>query len=684
MRTPPQNPSGLFRVVPLVALASEKSPFFSYRSNKDIPRGSVVSVSFGPRTVRGIVWEAEKSSAASSHSNPRKPFQYKNIGKVLAEAFLPESSLLMAERFSHTHSVPLGTLLLKFLPKTFSKESSASAIPESFAASSLSLPPWRKISLQEKVSVLTRGQKRAAKNMLESSRLSTLFFAPPTSDTTRVYIECIKKLLADSGQALILLPDSALILQEEASYAKLFGNEAVGVFHSRMKAADRDTLIHRLRKGTVRILLGTRSALFLPFRELALIIVNDANARSYEKKGRIFPDNSCHTATVLSAVHRARCLFESSAPSFDILTSARQSDALVTLPETIRPISWHTVNLRLERWKKKHSSLSEELGNALATTVAHKEQALLFVSREGMNSLSVCAECRAVFRCALCKKPLVYRAEGDYRCLSCKKSSGTTPTCPTCGSLSFHHLGAGTERVERELARRFPHIRTVRYDSKSAIKKETTEHLRQFIAGKRDVLITSERGIHGWNLPRLSFVGIIDADSLLGIPAWNTDEIAFQILFSAGKRARRGNRGRTPGSVFIQTFHPENPVFSFLGAEDIEGFFRTFEEERRLFLYPPFGTIVPLACRMSREKDLDREVDRVYEILRTAAKQSPRTLRVSPPSIVKRDISKKRLFRKSIILRMSRSTKNRQSEIENFLQTLPHEWNREDDATAIF
>ena len=141
MKTPPRNSSGRFRVVPLVSIAPEKSPFFSYQSDQDIPRGSVVSISFGPRTVRGIVWGEEDTQALSSHSAPRKPFRYKDIGNIIAKSFLPESALLMAEHFSHIHTVPLGTLLLKFLPKAFPKESSTSLPSKHSTALS---PPWKK------------------------------------------------------------------------------------------------------------------------------------------------------------------------------------------------------------------------------------------------------------------------------------------------------------------------------------------------------------------------------------------------------------------------------------------------------------------------------------------------------------------------------------------------------------
>lgn len=677
MKAPTQDHSILLHIVPLVALSPEKSPFFSYRSSKDLPRGSVVSISFGPRTVRGIVWGRELSHTSPSFSS-RRPFQYKDVGKLLARAFLPESALCLAEHLSCANSLALGTILPKFLPKIFPKEHDILSTD-----SPKKLRPWKKLSIQRKLFTLTREQKQATKNILTSTHPHTLLFGPPASGKTFVYFECIQKLLAKGRQAIILFPDKSILLQEHDRYAKIFGENALAVFHPGMKTSERDALIHRVQSGDIRILLGTRSALFLPFCKLALVIVDDAGAPSYQKQGIILPYEVHRTAEKFAELHHAHCLFGSSAPSFEMFFTARKSGGLVTLPASpTRSISFHTINLRFERWKKKLAPVSEELGNALAATIDHKEQALLFVSREGMNSFSICTECKTVFRCSDCKKPLAYRAEGDYFCIHCKKTLGATPSCPACGSLAFQHLGAGTERVERDLARRFPYIRTVRYDRKSATQKTTFSRVQEFIAGTRDVLITTEHGIRGWDLPRLSLIGIIDADTLLGAPSWDADEIALRNIFSASGRAGRGrNKESGQGDVFIQTFHPENPLFSLLGTEDLEGFFRTIEEERQLFLYPPFGTMTKLIGRFITTKKLSQEVDRVYEALQAYATESGRTLRISPPSPIRKtpQTSKSRFFEQHILIRQSRSSKKNLPAFENFLMTLPHGWTKESE-----
>lgn len=664
------SPSHILEVVPLVPLVPRKAPFFSYRAEKDIPSGSVVSIPFGPRNVRGIVWK--HMSETQGDSSSRLPFRYKDIEKILAVAFLSEKELNFAQHLSRISSQSLGTVLGHFLPKIFPEK--AKKTPQKVS------PRQRKISFRKTAQKhpLTEEQKQAIKEILASPNPHTLLFGPSASGKTLVYFELIRKLLQKNGQALVLVPDRAILLQEEIRYARLFGKSAIAVFHPDMKSAERDHLLFRQKSGAIRILLGTRSALFLPFQKLNLVIVDDAGADSYRKKGSVIPYEVEGAAQKLAEIHGAQSLLGSSTPSFEMLSVAQKSGSLVTLAASKRrPLSWHIVNLRLERWKKKHAPISEELGNALAATVARKEQALLFISREGMNSFSICAECRAVFRCPACKKPIRYRKEGDYQCAWCGMNAGTTPTCPACGSISFQHLGAGTERVERDLARRFPNIRTVRYDRKNATKKETMANLRLFLNGEKDVLITTERGIRGWDLPRLSLVGIMDADALLGIPVWDADEIAFRNILSAiGRIGRKISQKKSPDSVFIQTFHPESPIFSQLEAEDLEGFFRALEEERSAFLYPPFGTLTRLVCRMKNEKKLDREINRVFELLQEFAKNSVRKIRISPPSPLGMARTKKFLER-HIILRAALSPKKVDKSFEDFLKTLPHEWNVE-------
>ena len=674
MKALPRNSSPLLQVVPIVVLGTGKSPFFSYKASEAIRRGSVVSISFGRRTVRGIVWDRERGHTSSRQPSQR-PFQYKNIGKILADSFLSEESLQFAESFSRNNGLPLGAVLSKFLPGAFS-ENSIPSERNPRARRRISRFPSKEYSL-------TPTQEQTAKDIVRSKNQSLLLFGPPASGKTLVYLECIRKKLAKGGQALVVFPDRSILLQEKDRYERTFGNEAIGVFHAGMKASERSTLIRQVQNGNIRILLGTRSSIFLPFRKLSLVIVDDAGASSYSRLGSLLPDDAHRSARELAEAHRASCLLGSSTPPFDLFFKAKESGALLALPAPpTRTAISKTINLRFERWKKRSVLLSEELALAIDSALTRKEQVLLFVSREGMSSFSVCAECKAVFRCPECQKPFSYRSEGDYYCERCRKSAGSTPSCPDCGSLAFRHLGAGTERVERDIIRRFPRARTVRYDRKSATKKTTLDRLSEFLSGSRDILITTERGIRGWDLPHLSLVGIIDADNLLGSPSWNADEIALGNMIAA-----RGRVGRRPeeksGTVLIQTFHPENPIFLRVEKNDLEGFFQTIEDERRTLLYPPFGSTIELSCRLASEKKLSAETLRVYELLRSLAESSDKSFRVTPPSPIRRNtkISKGRLFERHMTIRVSTSEKQFSKKLESFLETLPSEWHRTKDAS---
>lgn len=217
MKHSTEKSSRLIRVVPLIAIAPGKSPFFSYISTENIPRGSVISISFGPKTVRGIVWGEESQEV----THPRKPIRYKTVGKLLAQAFLSKATLLFAERAAQADSIALGTLLLKFLPKTFAKDTE-----DSTARSEKVRVSQQKISTRKTSPPLTGGQRKAAADILDSQHPYILLFGPSASGKTRVHFECIRELITNSGQTLIIVPDRSLLLQEENRYTHAFDRKS--------------------------------------------------------------------------------------------------------------------------------------------------------------------------------------------------------------------------------------------------------------------------------------------------------------------------------------------------------------------------------------------------------------------------------------------------------------------------
>jgi primosomal protein N' (replication factor Y) len=652
----------LLSIAPLVPIPFGKSGLFSYLPKKNgemVPPGSIVSVSFGARIVRGVVWNAPAK-------NPPfiRRFRYKAIRKILAETFLSKEQLALAEYMAHESRIALGTTLNRFVPAIL--EVTSNVPPKKskpFPASS------------GKKYRLTPEQKKATKALLDVSDGSPLLFGPPASGKTFVFFELIRTLLKSGGQALILVPDDAILLQEEERYGDIFGKQSIGISHARMKNDERSTLRENIRKGVTRVVIGTNSSLFLPFHNLRLIILDDEDAPSYETGASNITLPTHTIASKLADIHAAKFIHASSTPSYASFFRAQTNGRLIELPAppSAHNKTWHIVNLRLEQWKKKLSPISDELRYAIASAIERKKQVILFVSRSGMSAFSVCAECKNVVRCQTCSRALSYQKDGEYLCVACKKSVGATPSCPSCGSLNLKHIGIGTERVERDLRRKFPGIRSVRYDKNTKKLKKTRLELRAFSQGERDILITTEQGIRGWDLPQVSLIAMIDADALLGISRWDGDERALRIFLTLSGRGGRADAH--PSDVFLQTFHPENPLFEYLKQERLVDFFKTIEKERRLFLYPPFGGIIRLTCRHSTDKKLREEVENVRNQLEMEQKNHRQKTYITVSEIVRK--TRERYSEQHIIIREGSTPSNHTPSLsifETILRDLSRAW----------
>lgn len=657
---PPTNTT-LLSIVPLVPIPAGKSGVFSYlpeSTGKALPKGSIVSVPFGARTVRGVVWDPETSPPSA----PRH-IRYKAIRKVLAETYLSELTLSLAEYLARESYIALGTALEHFVPKTLEPLPSSPPHnkPDSLSPATRNKHP------------LTSEQKKILKTVLASKTSETLLFDPSGTVNRSFLFELIRKHLRPGGQALITLPDQAILRQEEPLFRNVFGSATVGAYHPLLKERERLALRGAIRDGSVRIVLGTASSLFLPFHDIRLIVEYGTATSLLESPGTAFTLPTYDALRKLAELHEARILRISSAPSFASYVHARERNELLTLPLSASPRpSWHTVNLRLEKWKKKLSPITEDLRFAIASALDRKCRIILFVSRSGMSAFSVCTECKKVLRCPTCSSPLSYQKDGEYRCGGCGMQKGATPSCFACGSLSFTHVGVGTERVERDLRRKFPGIRAVRYDKNTRHRMKTLSEIDSFIHGEHDVLITTEAGAQGWDLPRISLIAMIDVDTLLGVSRWDADEHALRTFLSIAHGIRTNDEHAS--TLFLQTFHPENPIFDHLQKNELPSYFTRIEEERRRFLYPPYGLITHLSCRMSVEKKLLDESERVLRLLESERKNHPFKIYLTRSETTQR--KRDRSFECHLTIRepLAPAQISRTSRFESILRSLPRTW----------
>lgn len=550
------------------------------------------------------------------------PFKVKQIISILQEDFLTPEQLELALFISKQYFTSLGRCLVHFVPRT------AKARIESELASTTNSSAPAKIHLtQEQLAAI---KKISRKNQLKPQYL----FGPASSGKTEVYIRSIKAKLASDEQALILVPELTLIPQEIRRYGEAFGTNNLAVIHSHLTPGAFYEAWQKIALGEVRIIIGTRQALFAPFKKLGLVVVDEEQDDAY-KQWDMNPRYDGRTvAEKLASIHRAGIVFGSATPSIERFHKAKTGiyelltlSALPIQPNyTIRPI-----NLRFEKHLKNSSSLSEALIDEITFALKHKRQILLFINRQGASSFSVCNDCKTILRCPSCDRALVFDVpSGVYRCLHCSHKTSAFPQCVSCKGLNFKNIGTGTQKIEREITKRFPYSKVARIDRQTMQKKGAQEQVfSDFVHGNIDILIGTQMATKGWDLPNVTLVGMIDADSLFAFPDFKTDENAFQhIMQATGRMARIGSQ--SDGTALIQTFYPENPTIQKIQTKDYLAFYTETIEQRELLSYPPFGRLIKIMYQDKDAKKVEKEIKKIHAKLRVIA-DSDRGIRLSEP-----------------------------------------------------
>jgi primosomal protein N' (replication factor Y) len=409
-------------------------------------------------------------------------------------------------------------------------------------------------------------------------------------------------------QSILLVPEIALTPQTVSRLRGRFGARAA-VLHSRLTDAERRRVWHGARSGLYDVVLGPRSAIFTPLPDLGLIVIDEEHEGAYKQEDA----PRYHAREV--ATERARLtdsvlVLGSATPDLETFTRAERSELeMLRLPERVSSLPLPLVRLIDLRGTK--GIFSEELLEAVEGRLARREQVILFLNRRGFSPFVQCVSCGEAIRCTQCAVSLTYhKADATMRCHYCDHEGAVPESCPACRSRSLFYRGTGTQRVEEELRARFPGVRMARLDSDSVRRAGAHEEiLSSFLEEKLDVLLGTQMVAKGLDFPKVTLVGVINADVGLHLPDYRAAERTFQLLAQVAGRAGRSELG---GEVLIQTRCPEHP--SLVAARDHDdGAFRDLElEERRAMRYPPFAR---LASVLVRGPDPAR-VEKVAEIVR--------------------------------------------------------------------
>ncbi len=429
------------------------------------------------------------------------------------------------------------------------------------------------------------------------------------SGKTELYLRAVEEAARLGKRSIILVPEIALTPQTVHRFLDRFPGQ-VGLIHSRLSEGERYDTWRRARAGLIQLIIGPRSALFAPLPDLGLIVLDECHDPSYYQSDPPFY-HAVTAARLYAPLAGAVCLLGSATPSVVQRHDADEGGSvLLELPRRIaqpaslkntQETSWlppvSIVDMRTELKEGNRSIFSRPLIEALQSTLAKDEQAILFLNRRGTATYVFCRDCGHVLRCPRCDSPLTLHLDGKQplRCHTCGYERGRPVKCPNCGSPQIREYGLGSEGVESEINAMFPGARTLRWDWETTRQKDAHEIiLTHFTNHRADVLVGTQMLAKGLDLPLVTLVGIVLAEVGLALPDPFAAERVFQVLTQVAGRAGRSDRG---GQVILQTFQPDHDVIRFAAGHDYEGFYRQELAARRSLGYPPFARLARLEVR---------------------------------------------------------------------------------------
>ncbi len=485
-------------------------------------------------------------------------------------------------------------------------------LPEAFA--------HRRVDLNEEQQ---RAVDQISAAMKEKPDCSFLIQGVTGSGKTEVYIELIAQVVAQGKQAIVLIPEIALTYQTMMRFYHRF-NGRVSVIHSKMSAGEKQDQFDRAAQGDLDVMIGPRSALFTPFSNLGIIVIDEEHEESYrsEQSPRY---HAREVAFRRGALEGACVLLGSATPSMEASYAARTGEiGLVrldlraggsALPRT------QIIDMRQEIPSPDGLILSDKLQEEMKSTLERDEQIMLFLNRRGYSGAVVCASCGQGLHCPHCDVSLTLHRGGRLVCHYCGYEEQMPKTCPECGSPYLRTFKFGTEQVEAQVKQIFPRARVVRLDKDTASKKDgQLKALSAFASHEADIMIGTQMIVKGHDFPDVTLMGILMADLSLNIPDFRSGERTFQLLTQAAGRAGRADR---EGLVLIQTYMPEHYAIRCAAAQDYESFYEKEMAYRSLSGYPPCGSLIAIHMSCPDQEHLELAAGHVRKFLGKVVGQAP-------------------------------------------------------------
>ncbi|SNX73535.1 replication restart DNA helicase PriA [Bacillus oleivorans] len=425
---------------------------------------------------------------------------------------------------------------------------------------------------------------------VEENKFETfLLYGVTGSGKTEVYLQTIQEVLKQGKEAIVLVPEISLTPQIVARFKGRFGDQ-VAVLHSGLSIGEKYDEWRKIHRKEVKVAVGARSAIFAPFDNLGVIIIDEEHESSYKQE----ENPRYHARDVAKkrgAYHQCPIILGSATPSLE--SFARAQKGVYTLLQLTKRMnnrdlpSVEIVDMRNELRDGNRSMFSKKLVELLQDRLDKHEQTVLFLNKRGYSSFVMCRDCGYVMNCPYCDLSMTYhRATSDMKCHYCGYHSHVPATCPECSSKHIRYFGTGTQKVEEELGRLFPEARVIRMDVDTTGRKGAHEKLLSaFERGEADILLGTQMIAKGLDFPNITLVGVLTADTMLHLPDFRASERTFQLLTQVSGRAGRHDK---PGEVIIQTYTPEHYSILLSGKQDFLEFYQREMMTRKQFQYPPF------------------------------------------------------------------------------------------------
>lgn len=438
------------------------------------------------------------------------------------------------------------------------------------------------------------------------------------SGKTEIYLQLIKRELEKGKTAIVLVPEISLTPQTIDRFTSRFGKEKIAVLHSKLSNGERFDQWNKIKEGKAQIVIGARSAIFAPIKELGIIIIDEEHDSSYQSESTPQYD-ALEIARKIADEENIILVLGSATP--DTRTYKNALEGKISLIELTKRANnarlpeVEIVDLRDELSNGNHNMISIKLKNEIQKNIESKNQTILFLNRRGFSNFIMCKTCGNVIKCKRCDISMTYhKDEHKLKCHYCGLEEHVPNKCPNCGSKELKYSGSGTQKLEEEVHKLFPTASTIRMDIDTVTKKHSHEDiLTKFKEDKIDILIGTQMIVKGHDFPKVTLVGVISADNALNIGDYRASEITFQVLTQVAGRAGRGEQN---GKVIIQTYNPDHYAIECAKEQDFKKFYQIESKIRKTLKYPPFCDIIVLDFSSLNKHEIQRDTKKLHQYLK--------------------------------------------------------------------